>query len=132
MHWAEKYIGTPYEEANCAVLVARAISEEFGLHDIACSLVAFNGAGISPLARKQLFDNETLNYGHQITESAVVNGDCALLSSESQIHMGLIVKRGKDIYILHSTREAGAVCQSLNAIKAVYKISGFYRWKHGR
>lgn len=131
-HWAEQYVGTPYTQLNCAQLVAHVLRTHFERDDLALTLEGYKQHGEGTAERSAAIQGHRGDVATR-TEQPVDesgNGLGVVLQVGNRLqHMGLVAVVQGRIYILHTTRKAGAVLQPLDRVARVYTIEGFYQWK---
>lgn len=130
-HWAEQYVGTPYTHLNCAQLVAHALRTHFDRDDIALTLEGYkqHGEGTSERSAAIKGHKDDVATRAEQLESGCGDGYGVVLQVGNRLqHMGLVALIHSRIYILHTTRKAGAVLQPIDRMARVYTIEGFYKW----
>src|SRR5690606_786961 len=108
-HWTEKYVGTPYDEADCWQLTRRVMAEQFSYHFPADVLAALEAG------RKDL---------RRISEPQ--EGDLVMLRREGRPHIGVMVSSDR---MLHTGRGKDAVVERI--FSGWHKVTGFYRVRNG-
>ncbi len=132
-HWAEQYVGIAYARLNCAQLVAHALRQHFGRDDLARELEAFPAHGEGTKARSDAIGHHRYDLSTRVATPHDGAGVVLQVGAKLQ-HMGLaalIGPRGAQrVYILHTSRKAGAQLQSVERVADQYKVEGFYKWRN--
>lgn len=126
-HWAEQYVGTPYTALNCAQLVAHALRTHFDRDDLALTLEGYKQHGEGTAERSAAIHGRRSDVATRAEQPEDGHGVVLQVGNRLQ-HMGLIAVIQDRIYILHTTRKAGAVLQPIDRVARVYTIEGFYKW----
>ena len=131
-NWAEKYVGIAYEHLNCAQLVAHALREHFDRDDLAKELEFFPAHAEGTKARSDAIGHHRFDLASRVATAYDGAGVVLQVGSKLQ-HMGLAALIGDPaaprVYILHTSRKAGAQLQPIERVALAYKIEGFYKWR---
>lgn len=121
MTWAEKYLGIPYTQMNCAQLVAHVLREEFGRDDIATAICGFRENQISnAFARTMALANHTQDHAEQITEPE--NGAVCFMRHRARFaHIGIACVDGDSVRILHAV--SGLNSSSLQRLQDLPRLA---------
>ncbi len=127
-HWAQQYVGTPYDQFNCAQLVAHALRTHFDRDDIALTLEGYKQHGEGTVERSAAIKGHRGDVAIRADQSQDGYGVVLQVGNRLQ-HMGLVALVYGRTYILHTTRKTGAVLEPLDRVARLYTIEGFYQWK---
>ncbi|MEM6988394.1 MAG: NlpC/P60 family protein [Pseudomonadota bacterium] len=121
-HWAERYIGIPYTEADCAALCAQVAAERFGLalpEPARC-----NSRG----ARDQQLAAALVEYLTPADSPA--DGHPVVMQQGRLSHVGLYCAIGDRGFVLHTLQTAGAAV--ITPIQRLERdgltVTGHFRW----
>lgn len=123
-HWAERYVGHPYAQDDCAQLAARVNREVFGRE---IRLPVERAAGLRGLTRQI----EDLKAEVAARTDAPSEGDAVLMVSRGRLeHIGVYCEIGGAPYVLHALRNAGHAClhRLCDLDKIGLTLEGCYRW----
>jgi len=125
LHWASKYVGTPYSEYDCAELAVHVLHEQFGRE---INLPTTRGAGVRGISN-QISDLQS-DFADETSEPA--EGDAVLMRSRGRInHIGIYCYANGEPSVLHAMRNTGCTC--LHKLRELQNLGlvleGFYRWK---
>lgn len=127
--WVGGYIGTPYVVCNCVQLVGKVLSEVYGLTAVGNALSAEPEHTAGSLARCEAIRLKQTHYAETRGFGAEESGDGVVLSSGGRLqHVGIYLEKDGRRWVLHTTKENGAVLESLEAICGKYKLVAFYEW----
>lgn len=124
-HWAEQYVGLPYDEYDCADLCVKIQAEQFGKK---LAIPATRPKGIRGVS--DMIDNLQDDFGTLV--SIPEEGDAVLMIGRGRInHIGIACYINKSLFVVHAMRNTGmTVLHSINSLKNVgLKVEGYYRWK---
>lgn len=124
MHWANRYVGKPYAEADCAELAMLVRENQF---DHAVSLPTEREP--SPFALSSLISRNQQDYAERVEQPH--EGDAVMMRSRGRLnHIGIYCELGGQGYVLHALKNAGQAClHRLDDIERHnLQIEGFYRW----
>jgi hypothetical protein len=124
MHWAERYVGMPYADANCAELAVMVRRDVFD-HDI--SLPSAVDGGVFALSE------QIASHQGDFAERTInpVEGDAVLMRSCGRLnHIGVYCVISGQAWVLHAIKNAGqtALHRIADLEKINISIEGFYRW----
>lgn len=125
-HWAESYVGRPYDEEHfdCAHLVELVLAERFGRE-----LALPHEHARNYRAQARQIEELKGDYAEPTTEPA--EGDGVLLKARGYFeHLGVLCVIGRERWVLHNSRPAAAVCLHRVRDLAVHglELEGYYRW----
>lgn len=123
-HWSARYVGMPYQVADCAMLAAHVQREVFGRE---IRLPTDRAPGL----RGMTDQIERLKTDFAACVDAPVEGDAVLMISRGKIeHIGIFCVIDREPWVLHSVRNAGqAVLHRLRELSNQgLTIEGYYRW----
>ena len=129
MHWAEKYIGQPYEinSADCARLLSKVRKQEFCLpvpDDIEIE------RSISRLGRVGQMSDLVDAYGKKTNTPQ--EGDAVLMICRGRpSHIGVYCIVNNEPCVLHAMENAGmVVLHRIRELDRVFlSVEGYYSWK---
>lgn len=129
MAWPDSYIGIPYAELNCAQLVATVLADQFGKHATAVEMMGYPQHQDGTSARCDAIRNHAGDHAATRSAGREEDGDGVVLAAGGRLrHIGLLHKRNGRNFILHTTRETGAVLEPVERVAAKYRIVAFYEW----
>ncbi len=124
MHWSARYIGKPYQEADCAALAALVLKNEFN-HDI--NLPRERPAGVFALSAQ--INHNQADFASPTDRPK--EGDAVLMLARGRVnHVGIYCQIGAVAYVLHSLKNAGQCClHKLTELNRYHlSVEGFYTW----
>ena len=100
-HWAERYVGLPYDQYDCAALCVKVMDEVFGREIL---FPVDRPEGIREVSKK--IDHGKHDYG--IPTNNPEEGDAILMYSRGRInHIGIICFINDQVWVLHAMRNVG-------------------------
>ena len=122
-HWAARYVGLPYTEADCAALAARVLVEQFG------KFTPVEAVDRAPSA---------LGRARQVQAAAQAfvrverpeEGDLVVMHCRGRpSHVGVLARVGGVDHVLHALKNQGSAC--LHKVRDLprlgLQVEGFYR-----
>ena len=127
IHWCSRFIGIPYAQMNCAVLVAHVLESEFLRPDIGAALRGFPEHSMGTRERSHAISQGWRELAEKV--DVPQDGDGVILKIGSKLsHMGLAVDTPKGLYVLHTVGDRGSVIEPFGKMMTC-KVEGFYRWR---
>lgn len=121
-----EYIGIPYDELNCAELVAEVMEKEFSRADIAARLRGFPEHKQDQKSQSRAIAECWPALAQKVETPK--HGDGVILKVGTRLsHMGVVVDTPKGLQVLHTVKNMGSVIEPLNKMLTC-TIEGFYRW----
>ena len=127
-HWAEKFIGRPYEAGSydCADFVKSVMWEQFKKKIDLPSDRTWRGR--TP--------QELVEWSHSLAEPTEdpKTGDCVLMGVVGNrrslgCHIGVYARSHGQAWCLHAIRKAGVIfCPISNLVRLNMEVMGYYRW----
>ncbi len=125
MHWAERYVGLPYSDYDCAALCVKVQRERFGK---TIALPTERGAGLRGVSQ-QITDLQA-DFAERVDCPA--EGDAVLMVGRGRLnHIGTLVFIRGSAHVLHALKNAGqAQLHRIHQLEAIgLSVEGYYRWK---
>lgn len=122
-HWAARYVGLPYTEADCAALAARVLAEEFGKR----VPVEAEDRAPSALGRARQVEAAARQF---VRVEAPQEGDLVVMRCRGRpSHVGVLACVGGVDHVLHALKRQGSAC--LHKVRELPRlglaVEGFYR-----
>lgn len=126
MHWSCKFLSIPYSELNCAEFVEFVLRKQFGIN---LYFPQNRGSVFSQSADLKKYIKSFV-YPEKTEEPQ--EGDLVVMNGIRRMcHVGLLVKKGNDLFVLHTQKNLGCAC--LHKLKDISNygltLEGIYKWQ---